>query len=187
MSLFHSVLATESVYSITFFCEFNQAELESKLVPIGFKVKKNELLFAFEGDSKKMSIRPFQHNGSDNFGYILSYSDSYEDLASILKYAFALIPIQIVNCELKIVNGNSQLENVGVAEGITGFKKGSMYGIYDTSNMGVLCMYDGSIICQQRMNNPKVEKMKSHLFVFNQVADNFRTNRLDLFEGILNF
>lgn len=187
MSFLHSLFATDNMYSITFFCEFNQQQLEEKLVPIGYKMVNNQLIYALDGDSKKMIIRSFQRNSEGNFGYILSYSEDYEALAKLLQYTFSLIPIQIVNCELKIMNGKNQQQNIAIANTIHGLKTGSMIGIYDYSDIGVLCMPDGSIIYQQRLKNPSLNVIRKHLIYFNEAAELFKPENAGLFNDSFSF
>lgn len=186
MNSFFSLFAAENMYSITFFCEFNQQSLEEKLKPIGYKSVNNQLVYKTAGDSKKLTIRPFQQNAEGNYGYILFYTDDHEALSKLLQYTFSCIPIMIVNCELKVINGQTQKSNIALANSLSVLSKGSMIGIYDYSTIGVLCLPDDSIVYQQRLKNPSLDKMRTCLMKFNEAANLFEPQKHNLFTASFN-
>lgn len=177
-----------NTYSITFFSEYNFLDLTKHLISIGYELNKDRLVYGLDGNEKKLEIKAFNSNLDSVYGYILSYTDDCEGLIKILHYTFSSIHINIVNCEFKVVTGKSQSENIKCAESLDTLSRGSMYGIYHCKNeLGILCMPDDTVIFQQRVNKPTLQKMNSHLREFHEKAQWFTPQDHSLFNGIFSF
>ncbi|MCM3317984.1 hypothetical protein M3603_15300 [Rummeliibacillus stabekisii] len=179
MNIFDTKLGCQ--YHLTFFCKMQTKELINALLPLGFKLNKDNSITWISSYKTIFTIMPFKNQSPDLAGYILHFEGDSKSLVQLINHTLLQLSPSFVNIEMSIKEGFSQKENIEIARQ-QDYKAESVYGIYTSDKFGIILLPDGTTVIQIRTKNLKVNHLSGIISSINNIAAHFKKEEvIDLF------
>lgn len=154
------------------------------LLPLNFKWTKRQTVI-WEDGSTSFEVAPFKVNGRESYGYRVLYSGSSEVFQYLFDRFLGCFKPTISGIELVWQSDQSQNDLISKAE--KHYKRGSMFGLYEDGEVGIILMPTSEVNLQVRNQAITGRNIRKFMNRMDCVATTFRRNPVDLFsfmEGV---
>lgn len=168
-----------TLYKITCFIQHEPKTLFPLLNPLGF-IRSRENTLVWRNGQHCFTIAPFSSKGRESQGYRVYFNGSPEAGQYLFEQTIGRYSPRIRGVEYQTSLGKTQHEMVNIADRL--FKRGCMYGVYETNNrIGIIVLPNGDIVIQLRNIPIKVHKLTDYMREIEQILDKIRPDTFDLF------